>query len=269
MTNITFIGGGNMTRCIFDNMIATNLDLNIEVSSPHLEKLLYFKEHNAVISTDNIAAAKNADVIFLGVKPQVLTSVLEQLSSSNIDFKQKLIVSMAAGFKVSSIAKLLKTDRIIRIMPNTPCKIGLGVNAVYASGNVQLKDVELVFNLLEHMGMNIRVDSEDLLNSIGVVAGSAPAFLFRYLEAMIENGIRLGLEPKVARDVAQQVILGSVKLASSSPDVTVASLREAVTSKGGTTFEGLKVMTECDFDGMMQKTVDASLKRTKEFEAMF
>lgn len=269
MTNIAFIGGGNMTRCIFDNMIATNLDLKIEISSPHLEKLTHFKEHNATISTDNIATAKKADVIFLGVKPQILTSVLEELANSGIDFTKKLVVSMAAGFKLASIARILKSDRIIRIMPNTPCKIGLGVNGVYASSSVQKQDIKLVLDLLEPMGMNIELDSEELLNSIGVIAGSAPAFLFRYLEAMIENGIRLGFEPQMARKLAQQVILGSVKLAQNSPQTSVASLREAVTSKGGTTFEGLKVMSECDFDGMMQKTVDASLRRTKEFEAMF
>lgn len=270
LLKIAFIGGGNMSTCIFDSILnVTDLKKEIIVSSPHISKLSHFQEHGAIITDNNLEAIYQADIIFLGVKPQILGSVLQSIKDSKLSISNKLFISMAAGFKCQSIFTYLNTHRIVRIMPNTPAKVGLGVNGVYFDGDVDDKNKNIVLHLLSKMGMNIVVDNEELINSICVVAGSAPAFLFRFMEAMIANGIRLGLSEKDARLLTEQVILGTGVLAKNSHDQKISQLREAVTSKGGTTFEGLKVMTEYKFEEMMNKVADASLNRAHDFEKMF
>ena len=115
---IAFIGGGNMSSCIYDSIIKNYDAKNVTVSGPHLEKLEKFKAHGSLITTDNVKTVEDAQVIFLGVKPQILTSVLEEIKNSKISLDGKLFISMAAGYKLSSIYAKLETHNLIRIMPN-------------------------------------------------------------------------------------------------------------------------------------------------------
>ncbi len=265
---IAFIGGGNMASCIFESVIKHQSPRNITVSGPHIEKLQKFKDKGAAITTSNIEAAKNSAIIFLGVKPQMLTAVLEELAGSGIDFEEKLVISMAAGFRLASIEKQLQSSRLVRIMPNTPAKIGEGVTAVsYGSGCAD-PDKEIVRLMLGGMGM-VSEGSEQLLNVIGAVAGCGPAFIYRFMEAMIAEASRHGIDEKEGRRIMEQLFKGTADMVINNQDSTVAALREAVTSKGGTTYAGLCKMTEGNFEDMMQKVVQASLDRTAEFEKMF
>ena len=265
---ISFIGGGNMSSCIYASIIKSEDAKNITVSGPHLEKLEKFKAQGSVITSDNIEAAKRADIIFLGVKPQILTSVLEQLSTIKDELKNKLFVSMAAGFKLSSISSKLGTNRIIRIMPNTPCKIGLGTIAVAYDNAVGDEDKATVKQYLSNMGQCIEGD-ENNLNVIGAVCGCGPAFVYRFMESLVAEAVRHGIKAEDARKMVEQTVLGSASMVIQNQDATIASLREAVTSKGGTTFAGLCKMTEGNFEKIMENTINASLDRTYEFESMF
>lgn len=269
MSKIAFIGGGNMASCIFDGIIRTRKGLDdIIVSGPHLEKLERFAAQGARITADNIAAVKESEVIFLGVKPQMLTSVLEELKAAIPDFTGKLLVSMAAGFRFSSIERLTGTKRIIRIMPNTPSKLGLGITGICCA-DASENDKALVCELLKGLGELIEFEDEEGINLIGAVGGSAPAFLYRFLDALITEAVRGGMSREQARKVIEQMALGTASMVIACQDKQLSELREAVTSKGGTTFEGLKVMTEYKFEEMVEKTIAASMKRTHEFERMF
>ncbi|MGN1281090.1 MAG: YggS family pyridoxal phosphate-dependent enzyme [Succinivibrio sp.] len=265
---IAFIGGGNMSSCIYDSIIKEFSAQNITVSGPHLEKLNKFKEKGSVITENNIEAVNSSSIVFLGVKPQILTSVLEEISSSGISVEGKLFISMAAGFKLSSISSLLGTHKIIRIMPNTPAKLGLGVIAVAYDADVNEDEKELGKKMLSHMGTCIEGD-EQSLNVIGAVCGCGPAFVYRFMEALVSEAVRYGISADNARKMVEQTVFGSASMVIKNQDSTIASLREAVTSKGGTTFAGLTKMTEGNFEKIMENTIKASLDRTYEFEKMF
>lgn len=265
---IAFIGGGNMSSCIFNSITKELNANNIIVSGPHLEKLEHFANAKAHITNSNIEAIKNADVVFLGVKPQILGEVLNEIASSDLNIQNKLIISMAAGYKLSSIQKILKTNKLVRIMPNTPAKLGLGVTAVCFLNEVPQEDRNLTLNLLKNMG-ELVVGSETQLNVIGAICGCGPAFVYRFMEALIAEAINNGIDKKEARTMVEQTVKGSVAMCINNADSSIASLREAVTSKGGTTFAGLSKMTEANFEGMMSKTIKAALDRTAEFENMF
>ena len=266
--HIAFIGGGNMATCIFDGIAKSYSTAKITVSGPHLEKLNHFKEAKAAITTDNIEAAANADVIFLGVKPQILTSVLTQLRNAKIDFSNKLVISMAAGFKLSSIEKYLNSEKIIRIMPNTPAKIGLGVIAVCYGNNVDDQERQLCRELLANLGKCFEGDEQNL-NVIGAICGCGPAFVYRFMEALCAEGCRYGLDADSVRKMVELTLLGSANMSKNNPEISLQSLREAVTSKGGTTYAGLQMMTQGKFEEMMTATIKASLDRTYEFEKLY
>ena len=153
-------------------------------------------------------------------------------------------------------------------MPNTPAKIGLGVTAVVYGNKVSSEDKMLTKTLLSQMGTCIE-GNEDNLNTIGAICGCGPAFVYRFMEALIGEAVRHGISATDARKMVEQTVLGSVSLVINSPNESIASLRDAVTSKGGTTYAGLCKMTEGHFEDVMQNTINASLDRTLEFERMF
>ncbi len=265
---IAFIGGGNMSSCIFESVIKHASPRNIIVSGPHIEKLQHFKETGASITVDNIEAVKKSSIIFLGVKPQILTAVLQNLASSGIDFEEKLVISMAAGYRLVTIEKYLQSKRIMRIMPNTPAKLGKGVTAVSYGQGCTDPDKKALRMMLDGMGI-VSEGSEEKLNIIGAIAGCGPAFVYRFMEALIAEGCRYGVDEKEGRRIIEQLFCGTSEMVVKNQDKSLASLREAVTSKGGTTYAGLSKMSEGNFEEMMHSVIKASLDRTAELEKMF
>lgn len=264
---IGFIGGGNMASCIFKGIVKTRPHQDqIMVSGPHLEKLTAFKEAGAELTVDNVAVATWADVLFLGVKPQILPEVLEEIKS--VDFSGKLVVSMAAGWRLSAFYSRLGEIALVRIMPNTPAKLGLGVTAVCPGAHVSDEQTQLCLELLAGLGKTVLTDEEGI-NSLGALAGSTPAFLYRFLEALVAETVAHGFSESEARAIIEQMALGTASMVIANQDQSLAQLREAVTSKGGTTFQGLAQMTNYHFEDMMHDVIEACLRRTREFEDMF
>ncbi len=259
-----------MSSCIFDGIKKARNDADeIYVSGPHLEKLQKFADKKAKITTSNIEAVKESDIIFLGVKPQMLTAVLKELKDNRIDFSEKVLVSMAAGFKIASIRRLTDAPYIVRIMPNTPAKIGLGITGIYFEKGIDDKDKELISSLLAPLGMLCQLNSEEGINAIGALAGSAPAFLYRFFEAVEHECVRYGFSQSDARKIVEQLGLGTSSMVIHNHATSISSLREAVTSKGGTTYEGLQQMTSFKFEEMMEEVFKACMKKTHLFEEMF
>lgn len=264
---IGFIGGGNMASCIFNGIVKTRPQQDLlMVSGPHVYKLEAFKAAGAEVTSDNSAVAQWADVLFLGVKPQILPDVLAELK--DVDFSGKLVVSMAAGWRLSAFYARLGEIALVRIMPNTPAKLGLGVTAMCAGDKVSAEQTQLCLDLLSGLGKTVVTDEEGI-NSLGALAGSAPAFMYRFLEALVAETIARGFSEAQARAIIEQMALGTASMVIANQDQSLAQLREAVTSKGGTTFQGLAQMTNYHFEAMMHDVIEACLRRTREFEDMF
>ncbi len=255
-----------MASCIINAISSLKREHTISVSGPHLEKLEKFKSMGHHIGTDNVLCAKESDIIFLGVKPQILGSVLRDLKDKGIDFSQKLVISMAVGFSCSSIEDITKSNKTVRIMPNTPSSLGLGVTAIYFDSGVGTEQKDLTYELLAGLGLNVTVDNEEQITLLGALTGSGPAFLYRFLESLCTIATEHGLDAVQSRNLMQMLIKGTAAMIEHNAQSSLAQLREAVTSKGGTTFEGLKVMQTRNFDAMMHEVIDACIRRSHELE---
>lgn len=265
---IVFIGGGNMAQAIIARMVTASWKgEQIHVVDRNPDKLQRLQEYYRVQTHNSFGPwIGECDIVVLAVKPQQLSEVIRQIHSWLI---QALVISIAAGFKVETLEKLTETSRIVRCMPNTPIQIGEGVCGLFASkGASNSKDHELVNRVFSSCGDLFWCDEEEMLEGITAVSGSGPAYVFHFIEALEEAGRRYGFNKVQATRLAIATVLGAAQLAKSSTD-SPATLRERVTSKGGTTYEALKVMDENNFIPMMQKAMDACKKRSRELGEIF
>lgn len=269
---ISFIGGGNMAQSLINGLINSNYDTSkITVSTPHQEKveLLVNKYHiNGTIS--NIESCKNADILVLAVKPQKMQEVLNELSSANIDFTPKVIISIMAGVTIDRIKQLLpSSSQIIRVMPNTPSLIGQGMSGIYLNSECNKEVSSFVLDLFNSCGKSVIVANEDDIDNITAISGSAPAYFFMFMECLINKAKEYGFSEEDSKKIIEQVALGSVQMVLNNPNKSIAELREAVTSKGGTTYEALQVFKNSNLNGIVAKALDACKNRAKEMAKLF
>ena len=196
---------------------------------------------------------EDADLVVAAVKPQVmpaaLTAIKDQLGS------RTALLSIAAGIPISSLQSQLGEDvAIIRCMPNTPAMIGLGASALYAAEPVSASHRALAERVTNAAGKTVWVNREDLLDAVTAVSGSGPAYFFALIEAIARAGTELGLEEEVALALTVQTALGAASLAAKATE-PVATLRENVTSPGGTTEQALQSLKANDFDAVVAEAV--------------
>ena len=259
--NISFIGGGNMAQALIGGLISRGLPTTrITVSDPveQVRTLLAEKEIN--VTDDNIAAIKNADIVVFAVKPQVLAQVLQPLKGLVSD---KLIISIVAGAEIATLASLLGTERIVRVMPNTPALVQTGAHGLYAHEYVASSDRDLASQVLASTGLTIWVNSEAQIDAVTAVSGSGPAYFFYMMESMIRAGKNLGLDEKVATALTLQTALGAAQMAITSSN-TPAELRKNVTSPNGTTQAALEVFDRAQISQNIQAALAAAQKRSQE-----
>ena len=259
--NISFIGGGNMAQALIGGLISRGLPTTrITVSDPveQVRALLAEKEIN--VTDDNIAAIKNADIVVFAVKPQVLAQVLQPLKGLVSD---KLIISIVAGAEIATLASLLGTERIVRVMPNTPALVQTGAHGLYAHEYVASSDRDLASQVLASTGLTIWVNSEAQIDAVTAVSGSGPAYFFYMMESMIRAGKNLGLDEKVATALTLQTALGAAQMAITSSN-TPAELRKNVTSPNGTTQAALEVFDRAQISQNIQAALAAAQKRSQE-----
>ena len=259
--NICFIGGGNMAQALIGGLISRGMPTTrITVSDPveQVRTLLAEKEIN--VTDDNIAAIKNADIVVFAVKPQVLAQVLQPLKGLVSD---KLIISIVAGAEIATLASLLGTERIVRVMPNTPALVQTGAHGLYAHEYVASSDRDLASQVLASTGLTIWVNSEAQIDAVTAVSGSGPAYFFYMMESMIRAGKNLGLDEKVATALTLQTALGAAQMAITSSN-TPAELRKNVTSPNGTTQAALEVFDRAQISQNIQAALAAAQKRSQE-----
>ncbi|OTG89923.1 pyrroline-5-carboxylate reductase [Acinetobacter sp. ANC 3813] len=259
--NITFIGGGNMAQALIGGLIARGVPATrITVSDP-VEKIReLLAEKDVHVTDDNAAAVRDADIVLFAVKPQVFASILKPLKGA---LAGKLVISIVAGAEISTIAKILETDRIVRVMPNTPALVQTGAHGLYANDAVNAQDRELASQVLASTGLTIWVNSEAQIDAVTAVSGSGPAYFFYMMESMIRAGKNMGLDEKVATALTLQTALGAAQMAitsSSSP----AELRKNVTSPNGTTQAALEVFDRAQISQNIQAALAAAQKRSQE-----
>ncbi len=262
MSKIGFIGCGNMGGTLAKAAAKTAHEIHLSDYSEEKLKAVT-QELNATAST-NEEIAKNCDMIFLGVKPQVLGEVLEPLKdifkTRNTPFT---LVSMAAGVTLQSVCESAGGNfPTIRIMPNTPANVGSGMILYCKNDQAHDDDVKLFLDSMQFAGMCDVID-ESLFDAATAVSGCGPAFVYMFIEALANGGVEAGLPCDKALKLAAQTVLGAGKMVRDS-GIDPTTLRENVCSKGGSTIEGVKSLFASDLEATVKKAVNASFERTKE-----
>ena len=259
--NICFIGGGNMAQALIGGLLARGLPATrITVADPVEQIRSLLQEKDIHVTEDNVAAIHDADVVVLAVKPQVLAKVLQPLKGL---FAGKLLISIVAGAQITTIAELVESDQVVRVMPNTPALVQTGAHGLYASPAVQQADRDLASQILASTGLTLWVNTEEQIDAVTAVSGSGPAYFFYMMESMIQAGKNLGLDEKVATALTLQTALGAAQMAitsSSSP----SELRKNVTSPNGTTQAALEMFDRAQISQNIQAALAAAKKRSQE-----
>jgi pyrroline-5-carboxylate reductase len=255
---IGFIGGGNMAEALIKGMTAKGMK-DIVVSEPREERRRELEALSGIRTTaGNSEAASSSDIIILAVKPQNMGSVLDEIAGVTHD---KTVVSIAAGITLAYLASKLKTERLIRVMPNTPALVQEGMSVMALCGCSFGKDVDVVRGIFMSVGEVLTLP-EKLMNAVTALSGSGPAFYALFTEAMIEAGEKMGLSRPDASVLAVQTLLGTARLLAGG--MAPENLRKMVTSPGGTTEAGLRTFGERDLKGVVVAALDAALKRADE-----
>ncbi|TKI03085.1 pyrroline-5-carboxylate reductase [Martelella alba] len=268
---IAFIGAGNMAQAIVAGLVANDYPAElITVCAPsavHRDTLA--ARFSVRGGADNIAAARQADVIVMAVKPQLMADVCRPLCQ-DVDFSGKLVLSIAAGVSIERFRRMLgETLNVVRIMPNTPALVGKGMSGLYAPPGVGQDDRDFTADLMAAVGEICWVEKESDINGIIAAAGSAPAYFFLFMEAMRQEAVRMGFTPAAADTLVRQAAVGAAALAQASPDIPLGTLRENVTSKGGTTAAALQVFDERQLAQTVAEAMRAAVRRAEEMEKLF
>lgn len=262
---LAFIGGGNMASSLIGGLVADNIDPNlIKVADPvdSLRENLAAR-YGIHTSNNNLDVISDADVIVLAVKPQQLKNVVEELGPV-VKETDPLVVSVAAGIHSEDINQWLGGDvAVVRTMPNTPALVQSGATALFANEQVSEKQRDLAESIMRATGLTLWVDDESLMDAVTALSGSGPAYFFRIMEAIEAAGIKLGLPAETSRLLTLQTAFGAAKMALESSEPT-STLRENVTSPGGTTEQGLKVLDENNIDRVFTDVLTAARDRSKE-----
>ncbi|AAZ18038.1 pyrroline-5-carboxylate reductase [Psychrobacter arcticus 273-4] len=261
---ISFIGGGNMAQALISGMVSCGIKPNlITVSDPSSEarEQLAAKGLNTVDPmTDAKAAVIDADIVVLAVKPQVMKAVVSAFADV---LDKQLVISVAAGLSTDVLSSMLGGYRnIVRAMPNTPAMIQMGATGLYGTDDISAEQKQLATAVMEASGLVMWVEDEAHMHAVTAVSGSAPAYMFYIIEAMVDGAVALGLDKEQASALAMQTMLGAAKMAMGSEDAP-AELRRKVTSPNGTTQAAIESMQANDIGRQISEAMQACYDRSQ------
>ncbi|MCP3955409.1 MAG: pyrroline-5-carboxylate reductase [Desulfobacterales bacterium] len=260
-----FIGAGNMAQAIIGGLIRTGTPAEkISIFEPDTELAGKLASSLGVqAESNNTAIFENCDVIVLAVKPQIMKAALESAKGARLK-KDAFIVSVAAGMPISLMQGWLGNNHpMVRAMPNTPALVGAGVSGLFSSKQVSIEQKQAAESILRAVGSVIWVDREDLIDSVTAVSGSGPAYFFYFIEALQHAALQEGLSLEHARLLSLETAFGAAKLALES-SVEASTLRERVTSPGGTTAAALEVFEKQGVSDSIARAVSAAATRARE-----
>lgn len=254
-----FIGGGNMAEALIKGMTGQGMK-DIFVAEPREERRTQLERSYGVRTTgSNTEVVSSCDIIILAVKPQNMESVLGEISQEVT--KEKTVVSIAAGITLSYLGSKLRTDKLVRVMPNTPALVQEGMSVMSLCDCFYGREVDVVKSILMSIGRVLPLP-ERYMDAVTALSGSGPAFIALFVEALTESGVAMGIGRADAAALAVQTLLGTAKLLDTG--MSPEKLREMVTSPGGTTAAGLKVFNERGFVPLVGDALDAARRRAEE-----
>ena len=255
---LAFIGGGTMAEAIIGGILNAGLaqPADIAVGEPIPERREYLSGHYGIPAVeDNLEAARDAELVVLAVKPQ-------DLAKAGVGIKGRLdrgqaVASIIAGARMTTLSEGLDHAGIIRVMPNTPAQIGAGMSLWTAASGVGSEQRELTGSILATVGQQIYVDDEKYLDMATALSASGPAYIFLFIEALIDAGVYVGLPRDMARTLALQTVYGSTRLVMETGKHP-AELRDMVVSPAGTTAEALQSLEQAGVPGAIVDAVNAA-----------
>jgi len=265
---ITFIGSGAMAEAMISSLLRQKLARpeDLRTSDTHLHRVQELHEKFGVQPfTDNVLAVEQADVVVLSVKPQRLAELLRSLKGTIPS--AAVILSIVAGATIDKISKGLKHNAVVRSMPNTPAQIGEGITVWIASQSVNEAQKETARLILGAFGDEINVDDENYLDMATALSGTGPAYVFIFMEAMIDAGVHMGFSRHVSEQLVVKTLRGSVdyyEALNQKSSVHVAALKNQVTSPGGTTAEALYYLEKAGFRTAISRAIWAAYQRSLE-----
>ena len=263
---IAFIGPGVMAEAMVAGLIRTKVaspDALI-AAGPRQERGEELQaRYGIAFSTDNKHAAQEADVVVLSVKPQRVDRVLSGLKGSIQP--RALVLSIVAGATIEKISTGLGHSVVVRSMPNTPAQIGEGITVWTASPQVSDEQHAMAKSILGALGEEVFVEDESYMDMATALSGTGPAYVFLFMEAMVDAGVHLGFPRRIAEELVTQTLLGSVDYYKRRSDpIHLARMRNEVTSPGGTSAEALYYLEKAGFRTAISRAIWAAYQRSKE-----
>ncbi len=260
---IAFIGGGVMAEAIIGGILEAGIAAadDIAVGEPVEPRRRYLEDtYGLTTYADNLEAISGANLTVLAVKPQSLSYVFSQLSGKLAE--DIAVLSIVAGATMKTLTEGLAHEAVIRVMPNTPAQIGAGMTMWFASATVSEEAREVTRNILRTLGEEAYAYDEGMIDMATALSASGPAYVFLFIEALIDAGVYLGLARDVSRQLALQTVLGSAQLVKDSGNHP-AQLKDMVTSPGGTTIEALRALEDGGFRSAIFTAINAAYEKSR------
>ncbi|MDX2374788.1 pyrroline-5-carboxylate reductase [Psychrobacter sp. PP-21] len=261
---ISFIGGGNMAQALISGLVGCGIKPDLitvaDPSSDAREQLAAKGLNTVDPMADATAAVVDADIVVLAVKPQMMKVVVSSFADA---LDNQLVISVAAGLSTDLLSSMLGGySNIVRAMPNTPSMIQMGATGLYGTDNISAEQKQLATAVMEASGLVMWVDDEEHMHAVTAVSGSAPAYMFYFIESMVDGAVALGLDKEQASALAMQTMLGAAKMAMDSDDAP-AELRRKVTSPNGTTQAAVESMQANEIGRQISEAMQACYDRSQ------
>ena len=260
---IAFIGGGNMGEAILSAVLDKGLSRPpaISVSDTAEARCQYLEQkYGVAVMSSNRQAVDRGDVVVLAIKPQNLVEVMAELNGQLT--QKQLVLSIIAGARINTLCHGLNHNCVVRAMPNTPAQIGEGISVWTATPEVTESQKEWAGSILGAMGKEIYVDDEKYIDMATAMSGSGPAYIFLFMESLVDAAVHIGLPRDMAQELVLETILGSGHFVQRSGK-PLAELRRMVTSSGGTTAEALLQLEKGGFSELVRQAVKAAYNKAK------
>jgi len=259
---VTFIGGGTMAEAIIGRLVGSGIvsagDVCV-VEPVQARRELLQREYGVYTFADPSACVEGADIILLAVKPQDLDTVAGQLGALHTS---QLVVSILAGVRVERLQRSLGHSCIVRAMPNTPARIGRSMTVWTSTPQVTTEQKDTTKRILGTLGEQLYVPDEKYLDMATALSGSGPAYVFLFVEALVDGAVRIGMPRAMAQTLVEATLLGSVEYLRSS-GVHAAELRSGVTSPGGTTAAALHELEKGSLRSTVAEAIAAAYEKAK------
>ncbi|HRS62714.1 MAG TPA: pyrroline-5-carboxylate reductase [Spirochaetota bacterium] len=259
---IGIIGAGNMGGAIARGLSKTLKSENIIICEKNNETALMLSSELKIRQKADIKGlSEESDVVIIAVKPAIVEEVLQSLKDYS-----KIIISVAAGVTIHKIEEIVGNKKIIRAMPNTPAISGCAMTVLSLSNSVTDEESQIALSLFESLGRVIILD-EKYMNAVTAISGSGPAYVFTFIQAIADAGVKLGLTRNDSLLLAGQTIFGSAKMFLDKMENPI-KLRDNVTSPGGTTIAAVHTLERSGFSGVVMDAIEEAFKRAKELEKL-